>query len=596
MSNEDNSLKQVVKPIYEQIESWNYELEELPKSERFMLDGVTPRVMVSGILQKAETLNQNKRVYPMAILKREVDNYQKLIEEKRAFGECVDRETSICTVKYGWKSIADVKEGELIYTINLENNNIQIEPVLYKTDREHKGDVIHIYNKSGTIDMVLTEDHKMLIYDRKGNPFYIKASELEKMFLEKNPVINKWSIRGSGKWVSENSSEFSVPDSNLPSFNSLDWMAFLGIWLSEGSVQGSKGGKLGNKVVIHQKKEDEKSKIRSLLSRMKMPFRESNFKSGKVDFIIHDEGLHSFLYPLGNSSTKYIPYEFKQWDDNHLRVLLDWLLLGDGKNRKCPKGNLIEEYASVSKKLAQDVREIMFKLGKTSSLISYKPKDRLIEGRVIKSENSKKMNIAAGHRSKGAYLDMRSLSIERKSFNDRVYCVTTGNGNWLAQRNGKMFWTGNCDHPEASVIELKNVSHVIRKTWWEGNDLYGRVEVLNTPAGKVVREIINAGLTLGISSRGVGSTRNEGGVDVVQEDFMLICWDFVSEPSTPGAFMFKESKEPAISRTLAESAFRNWGVDIKDKVYYDGLVEDQHNLNLCKNANSIIEFYNKIKG
>ena len=72
---------------------------------------------------------------------------------------------------------------------------------------------------------------------------------------------------------------------------------------------------------------------------------------------------------------------------------------------------------------------------------------------------------------------------------------------------------------------------------------YGTVELLDTPSGKILQSLVESGVTLGISSRGVGSTRREGDYDVVQDDFQLICWDFVSEPSTPGAFMMKEGKD-----------------------------------------------------
>ena len=103
--------------------------------------------------------------------------------------------------------------------------------------------------------------------------------------------------------------------------------------------------------------------------------------------------------------------------------------------------------------------------------------------------------------------------------------------------------TGELDHPDDSVINLKNVSHMVTDCWWEGKDVMGKIKVLDTPSGRILKDLINAGVKLGISSRGVGSTRREGDYDVVQDDFQLICWDFVSEPSTPGAFMMKEAKE-----------------------------------------------------
>ena len=103
-------------------------------------------------------------------------------------------------------------------------------------------------------------------------------------------------------------------------------------------------------------------------------------------------------------------------------------------------------------------------------------------------------------------------------------------------KNGNAF--GELDHPESPIVSLKNASHIIKELWWKGNDLMGRVELLNTPAGNIVKEIIKAGHTIGISSRGTGSVTqtNEGTLEV-QPDFELVCWDFVSNPSTHGAFM-----------------------------------------------------------
>ena len=97
---------------------------------------------------------------------------------------------------------------------------------------------------------------------------------------------------------------------------------------------------------------------------------------------------------------------------------------------------------------------------------------------------------------------------------------------------------GELDHPESAIVSLKNASHVVKDLWWEGDDLMGKVELLNTPSGNIVKEILKGGHTIGISSRGTGSVSqtNEGTL-MVQPDFELVCWDFVSNPSTQGAFM-----------------------------------------------------------
>jgi len=97
---------------------------------------------------------------------------------------------------------------------------------------------------------------------------------------------------------------------------------------------------------------------------------------------------------------------------------------------------------------------------------------------------------------------------------------------------------GELDHPESMVINLKNVSHNIKQLWWDGDDLMGKVEVLPTPSGNILKELFINKITVGISSRGMGSVQSLGeGTVEVQDDFELLCWDFVSTPSTQGAFM-----------------------------------------------------------
>lgn len=107
---------------------------------------------------------------------------------------------------------------------------------------------------------------------------------------------------------------------------------------------------------------------------------------------------------------------------------------------------------------------------------------------------------------------------------------------------------GELDHPESPVVSLQNASHIVKDLWWDGDDLCGKVQLLNTPAGNIVKEIVKAGHTIGISSRGTGSVRqtNEGHL-AVQDDFELVCWDFVSNPSTQGAFLSPKTLAEGLS-------------------------------------------------
>ena len=96
---------------------------------------------------------------------------------------------------------------------------------------------------------------------------------------------------------------------------------------------------------------------------------------------------------------------------------------------------------------------------------------------------------------------------------------------------------GELDHPESSVVNLKNVSHNIADMWWDGDNVIGKIEILPTPSGNILKSLIDSGITVGVSSRGMGSLKQVGELMEVQDDFELLCWDFVSTPSNPGSYM-----------------------------------------------------------
>ena len=104
---------------------------------------------------------------------------------------------------------------------------------------------------------------------------------------------------------------------------------------------------------------------------------------------------------------------------------------------------------------------------------------------------------------------------------------------------------GELDHPDSSVINLKNVSHNISDMWWDGDNVMGKIEILPTPAGNILKALVDSGITVGVSSRGMGSLKQVGETMEVQDDFELLCWDFVSTPSNPDSFMHlvRENKE-----------------------------------------------------
>ena len=105
--------------------------------------------------------------------------------------------------------------------------------------------------------------------------------------------------------------------------------------------------------------------------------------------------------------------------------------------------------------------------------------------------------------------------------------------------------TGELDHPDSTIISLKNVSHIIRDIWWNGDKVMGKIEILPTVSGNILKALIDNNVMVGVSSRGMGSLKQIGETMEVQDDFELLCWDFVSTPSNPGSYMnlVREGKE-----------------------------------------------------
>jgi hypothetical protein len=144
--------------------------------------------------------------------------------------------------------------------------------------------------------------------------------------------------------------------------------------------------------------------------------------------------------------------------------------------------------------------------------------------------------------------------------NNRIYSVEVlrrevENYQSLIQQNRAL---GELDHPDSSVVSLEKVSHRVISLWMEGDCVYGKLLVLPTPTGNILKALVDSGCTIGISSRGLGSVEQVGGRTIVQNDFQLICFDMVSDPSTPGAFMaLEERRGLREEKSSVDSLFRD---------------------------------------
>lgn len=504
------------------------------------------KIILPAILQKAHQKNQNGRIYPRSVLEREVLNYKKIVADNRALGECVDGLTEIMTSD-GWKLIKDIDENESVAI--LEKNEIKFETIKKKIVLPFKGNILHFYNDSNTLDMMLTPNHKVIVYDRNGKEEVVFAEELASNLKK----YSHHSLRKiGGQFVGIDPEYFEMFGHKIKSDV---WAAFLGFYLAEGCCNKTSAS---NNIFISQKKENIKNEFRNLIKDFPIKCNENEKQDGKVDFHFYNKEMKQYLLKLGLHNEKHIPEDVKCWSPRLQEILLTWMLKGDGRNRKNRNGSVMRELYTTSEKLANDVCQMFFKLNSSAGITTRIQKDRLIDGRMIEEENSKLLYIVSEHSSKTISLDDRFVKVDSVEYDGEVYCVETSTGNWLMKRNGHSCWTHNCDHPDQSTIALDRVSHIVRDIFWEGDTVRGMVEILNTPKGQILQSLLESGVKIGMSSRGVGSTeKTNEGIDMVQEDYQLICFDAVSEPSTPGAFV-NESKIMDVEPRSLNKSDRIW--------------------------------------
>ena len=406
--------------------------------------------IVSAVFQKFGIENANGRIYPEETLKREVEKYQIKIRERRAYGECYRPEAMILS-ESGWKRLDEVKEGENILTLNTETNEIEIKPIQSVIRYQHKGKMVNI--KSRYINDIVTPEHGFPIYDR-NNKFkkFVTANEI----LSENNLAHYY-IPKTGNWIGKGEKFFTIPalkpeelgkrikheliekytqDLVIP----MDIFAkFMGIYLSEGSH--SKKESKSYKVNIHQKKEDVCIEIEKMLDEWGINYTINASKTGTKTFVISDMRLCNYLQQFGLCYNKFVPFELKQQSKEILRIFYDWFVMGDGRVRgqkNDKKRSLSDDVFSTSKQLALDLNEIQLKIGYSGNLLCEKrDNDRLIEGRLIKGENSQPMYFTYRSLTKGVYLDKRFITVTEDDYDGDVMCVQVENHVWYVMDNGK---------------------------------------------------------------------------------------------------------------------------------------------------------------
>ena len=504
------------------------------------------------ILQKFGIQNANGRIYPEEILKREVEKYQKLINERMALGECYTPEVMILC-ESGWKQLKDVTKDDNVLTLNTETNNIEIQKVSRKIEYDYDGELINL--ESRNISESVTPNHGYPIYNRynKFSGFYTA----ENIFNHEVKDQAHSFIPKQGNWTESGDEFFTLKGIETPTSRILrnhpdckedkkipmdTFMKFMGIYLSEGDYS-----KTGNDVRIYQVKPSICSMVEDLMVELDLKYTINISKNGSHTYRISDPRLHSYVKVLGDCYSKYIPFELKQQSKDNLRALYDWFMLGDGTIRgvkRNKKTKLTDDVFSLSQQLAFDLNEIQLKIGYSGN---YHIEDRLIDKRDIKKENCVDMHFSIRSLTKGIYLDDRHLKMKKIPYNGKVMCIEVPNHTFYVMSNGKCHWSKNCNHPAESTIDLGRISHNIIECHWEGNTLVGKIEFNLTEGfrkygicsslGDTCANLILNGYKIGVSSRGIGSVKTVLGKTIVCDDFELLCWDIVATPSTPGSYI-----------------------------------------------------------
>ena len=548
--------------------------------------------IVSAVFQKYGIENANGRIYPESVLKREVEKYMQKIREKRGIGECYRPEALILS-ENGWKQLNDIKIGENILTLNPETNEIEVKPVLNIIRKRFDGNMVRVSGRS--INDLVTPEH--------GYPLFNRENKFKKFITAKELITDDsvacYYIPKTGKWEGKNDEYFTIPamtEEEISGIHRKDlrekylqplvipmeiFAKFMGIYLSEGSH--SKTTSRSNKVNIHQKKEEVCIEIEKMLDEWGIKYTINERTDGSKTYVISDMRLCKYVQQFGLCYDKFVPIELKQQNKDILRTFYDWFVMGDGRvrgdKRKTGNKSLSDDVFSTSKRLILDLNEIQLKIGYSGNLLEEeRNNDRMIEGRLIKGENSHPMYFTYRSLTKGIYTDKRFLSVTEEPYSGEVMCVEVENHIWYVMDNGKCHWTKNCNHPSESTIDLSRVAINIVDLRWEGRTLVGELEVVTSPGfrkhgiisceGDQVANLLLSGIKIGVSSRGLGSVTNKMGVLYVDDDYEIVCWDVVSDPSTPGAWIsdsyeklqpYLESKESEKTCLLEKlSKFDNW--------------------------------------
>jgi len=346
---------------------------------------------------------------------------------------CYDDKTEVLTKK-GWRYFKDVTYKDEFATLNPLNNQLRYDTPSAIVHYTHHKKLVSIKNRA--VDLLITPDHNMFgqeanAYRKKQSWSFVKAKDLPNQFVA--PRTAQWKGKERKKFVipAQPFGHYegrSVVTKNMPSTTvSADkWLAFLGFWLAEGWTETR-----GYGVGITQVKEGKKLVVQRILE--SLPFKFHRIANG---WKCGNKQLWSYLRPLGDALTKYIPEEYKQLSPRQLKILFDNMCYGNGNLQK----NGFRIYYTSSKKLADDVQEILLKLGRVGIVKSRLRQNAGIGQRKFKTINTS-YEVIERIKKTVAWLDKRDTSVV--NYAGTVHCVSVPYHTLYVRRMGKPVWCGN---------------------------------------------------------------------------------------------------------------------------------------------------------
>ena len=348
---------------------------------------------------------------------------------------CYDEQTEVLT-NAGWKFFRELFYNDKICTLNPENNNIEFHNPEEIVIFNHHKKLVSIKNQA--LDIMVTPDHNMYVSSQHD----VRTGKKSFKFVKARDLQYQSLIKRTGIWTGAEETHFILPSVGVGHYGGnqvqiyktaeieipMDvWLAFFGIWLSDGSSSPGR-------VSVAQKKEPSTAQIEELLTFL--PFKFSRNPDGN-EFYCYNKQLFEFLQQFGKAPEKFVPAFIKNLSQRQINIFLDWFALGDATHMK----NDFRIFYTSSKKLADDIQELLLKIGRIGVI-----KKRQRTGKVFIKDHfadSSRIQYEVLERVKklDSWIDKRNIN--EVDYSGKVYCATVKNHIMYVRRNGKPYWCGN---------------------------------------------------------------------------------------------------------------------------------------------------------